>query len=336
MVILRAYRYELDPNNRQRTALLRHAGAARFVFNWGLEQKQIAHQQGRKAPNAIALHRQLNLLKQSELAWLYEVSKCCGQEALRDLDRAFDNFFHNRAHYPRFKSRKRCTPGFRLTGSIHVQGRHVELPRLGSIKLKEDSHVEGKILAATVRQVAGRWFVSIRVEQQIAVRENQAAAVGVDLGINHLAILSNGIVFNNPKAFRRSLTLLRRVQRKLARRQKGSQRRDRLRQRLARLHYRIGCIRSDALHKLTTFLVRNYGIIGIEDLHIRGLLKNRCLARSLADCGLGEFRRLLEYKCLWHGCKLVVHDRFFPSSKRCSRCGLVKEQMQLSELPGSF
>src|SRR5216117_1703074 len=152
MKILRAYLYELDPNDRQRTELFRHAGAARFVFNWGLEQKQKARQEGRPVPNAIELHRELNALKQTELGWLYDVSKCCGQEALRDLDRAFQNFFKKRAEHPRFKSRKRSTPSFRLTGSIKVEGQYVQLPRLGTLKLKEESRVEGKILAATIRE----------------------------------------------------------------------------------------------------------------------------------------------------------------------------------------
>jgi putative transposase len=331
MRILRAYKYELDPNGRQRTELFRHAGATRFVYNWGLEQKQKARQEGRKAPNAIELHRQLNALKQTELGWLYGVSKCCGQEALRDLDQAFQNFFARRANSPRFKSRKRSTPSFRLTGSIHVNGRYVQLPRLGTLKLKEESRVEGKILAATVRETAGRWFVSIRVEQQIVVSENQAPAVGVDLGVNRLATFSGGATFDGPKALKRKLSLLRRVSRKLARRQKGSGRRERMRKRLAQLHYRVGCIRSDALHKLTTHLAQNYGVIGIEDLNVSGMLRNRCLARAIADCGFGEFRRQLEYKTVWYGSRLVVHDRFFPSSKTCSRCGEVKGELPLSE-----
>jgi putative transposase len=331
MKILRAYKYELDPNDRQRTDLTRHAGAARFVYNWGLEQKEKARQEGRTAPNAIALHRQLNALKRTELGWLYGVSKCCGQEALRDLDRAFDNFFKRRAKYPRFKSRKRSTPSFRLTGAIHIEGRYVQLPRLGTIKLKEEARVEGKTLAATVRETAGKWFVSIRVEREIAVPENQGPAVGVDLGVNRLATLSDGAAFDGPKALRGKLGLLRRVSRKLARRQKGSRRQARLRQRLARVHYRIGCARSDALHKLTTRLARRYGAVGIEDLNVSGMLRNHTLARAIADGGFAELRRQLEYKCAWYGSRLVVHDRFFPSSKTCCRCGAVKDALPLSE-----
>jgi putative transposase len=330
MKILRVYKYELDPNDRQRTDLFRHAGAARWVYNWGLEQKQTARQQGRKAPTAIDLHRQLNALKQ-ELGWLYDVSKCCGQEALRDLDRAFDNFFKKRAKFPRFKSRKRSRLSFRLTGSIKAEGKYVQLPRLGTIKLKEEPHVEGRILAATVRETAGKWFVSIRVEQEIAVRENQAAAVGVDLGVNRLATLSDGAVFDAPKALKSKLSQLRRVNRLHAKRRKGSKRRERMRKRLARLHYRIACIRSDALHKLTAHLARSYGAVGIEDLNVAGMLQNRRLSRAISDCGFAELRRQLDYKCQWYGSRLIVHDRFFPSSKTCCRCGAVKDELPLSE-----
>jgi putative transposase len=265
------------------------------------------------------------------LPWLYEVGKCCGQEALCDLDRAFDNFFKKRSRYPRFKSRKRSTPSFRLTGSIHIAGRYVQLPRLGTLKLKEASQVQGRILSATVRERAGKWFVSLRVEQERAPVENQGPAVGIDLGINRLATLSDGTAFVGPKALKNRLSQLRRLSRKLARRQRDSQRRQRLKQRLARLHYRIACIRSDALHKLTTYLTRTYSVIGLEDLNVAGMLHNHCLAQAIAECGFAELRQQLSYKCLWYGSELVIHDRFFASSKTCSRCGAVKEELPLSE-----
>jgi putative transposase len=294
MQILRAYKYELDPNDRQRTLLVRSAGAARFVYNWGLGQKQQARREGRRAPNAVELHRRLNALKAAQLPWLYHVSKCCGQEALRDLDRAFHNFFAKRAGYPRFKSRKRGLGGVRLTGSIRIEGRYVSLPRLGTLKLKEDSRVEGRILSASVREVAGKWFVSIRVEQEMAFRENQAPAVGVDLGVNRLATLSDGTAFENPRALRSRLGLLRCASRQLARRRKGAS-------------AGRGC---------------GGGWRGCTTASLSG---------AIADCGFGELRRQLGYKCQWYGSELVVHDRFFASSKACSGCGAVKAELPLSE-----
>lgn len=331
MQVKLAFKYELDLNNVQRTACLKHAGAARWAFNFGLRRKQEAHAAGQKTPTAVDLHRELNILKQEEIPWMYDVSKAAPQEALRNLDRAFVNFFEKRSQFPRFKSRKRGIGGFRLTGTIKVQGKHVQLPRLGSLHLKEESAVEGRILSATVRERAGKWFVSILVDQSIVVPDNQGVAVGVDLGITTLATLSDGIVFENPKAYRRSLDCLKRAQRTAAHRQKGSKRHERAKRHAAKLHYRVSCIRSDAIHKMTTFIAATYGAVGIENLNVRGMVKNHCLAGAVSDAAFGEVRRQLEYKTVWYGSTLQVHDRFFASSKTCSRCGDIKESLSLSE-----
>ena len=262
---------------------------------------------------------------------MYEVSKCAPQEALRDLDRAFVNFFENRSRLPRFKSRKQGIGGFRLTGAIRVQGKRAQLPRLGMLRLKEHSDVEGRIVSATVRERAGRWFVSLCVEQSITVPENQGPAIGVDLGIEKLATLSDRTVFDNPRAYRKKLGLLKRAQRTLSRRQKGSRRREWARQCIATVQYRIACMRSDAIHKLTSYLAKTYSQIGIEDLHVVGMLKNHRLAGAISDAAFAEVRRQLAYKTIWYGSEVVVHDRFFPSSKQCSRCGWVKADLVLSE-----
>ena len=331
MEIKRAYKYELDLNNEQRTACLKHAGAARWAFNFGLRRKKEAYAAGDKTPTAVDLHRELNALKSTEIPWMYDVSKCAPQEALRNLDRAFVNFFEKRSRFPRFKSRKRGIGSFRLTGSIHVEGKTIQLPRLGVIRLKETSAVTGRILSATVSERAGRWFVSIQVETSIVVPDNQGPAVGVDLGVKTLATLSDGRVFENPKAYRRKLQVLKRAQRVVARRQKGSKRRERAKWRVANLHFNIANIRSDAIHKMTTLIAVTYGMVGIEDLNVSGMTKNHCLAGAVSDAAFGEVRRQLEYKCQWYGSALVVHDRFLPSSKTCSVCGEVKDSLPLSE-----
>lgn len=331
MEIKRAYKYELDLNNEQRTACLKHAGAARWAFNFGLRRKKEAHAAGEKTPTAVDLHRELNALKSTEIPWMYEVSKCAPQEALRNLDRAFVNFFEKRSGFPRFKSRKRGIGSFRLTGTIRVEGKTVQLPRLGLLRLKEESAVTGRILSATVSERAGRWFVSVQVETSIVVPDNQGPVVGVDLGVKSLATLSDGRVFENPKSYRRKLNVLKRAQRIVARRQKGSKRRERAKRRAARLHYRIANIRSDAIHKMTTFIAATYGTVGIEDLNVAGMMKNHRLAGAVSDAAFGEVRRQLEYKCQWYGSELVIHNRFLPSSKTCSRCGVVKDSLPLSE-----
>jgi putative transposase len=321
----------LDLNNVQRTACLRHAGAARWAFNFGLQRKIAAREAGERMPTAIDLHRELNRLKQISVPWMYEVSKCAPQEALRNLDKAFKNFFEGRARFPRFKSRKRGVGGFRLTGAIHVSGTFVRLPRLGALRLKEEAAVTGKILSATVRERAGRWFVSLQVTATIPAAENQGDRVGVDLGVLTLATLSDGRVFENPRAYRRKLRKLKQAQRKLSRCRRGSKRQLRARQRVSKLHQRIANIRADAIHKLTTFIATTYGVIGIEDLNVRGMLRNHKLAGAISDSAFAEIRRQLTYKCQWYGSRLVVHERFLPSSKRCSRCGEINRALVLAD-----
>jgi putative transposase len=346
MKILRAFKTELDLNNKQKTACARHAGAARFAYNWGLARKKEAFANGEKTPSAIDLHRELNTLKKSELAWMYEVSKCAPQEALRDLDKAFAHFFRRvkekqagkkvEAGFPRFKSRKNGLGGFRLTGAIRVHAKSIQLPRLGLLRLKERGYLPGndiRILSATVSEKAGRWFVSLQVEMEIPdhVEVDEKPAAGVDLGINCMAQVSDGTYFENPRALKRTLARLKRLQRMVSRRQKGSANRQKAARQLAKVHFRVANIRKDALHQATTFLTKTKSAIVLENLNVSGMLKNHHLAQAIADVGMYEFRRQLQYKGEWYGCKVLLADRFYPSTKRCSRCGQLKPTMKLNE-----
>ena len=316
--------------------MLKNAGVARFAYNWGLNQKKIALDNKSKVPNAIEFHRQLNKLKQTELSWMYEVSKCSPQEALRNLDRAFKNFFEKRAKFPKFRSKRQGIGGFRLTGSIKVENGHVQLPRLGSIRLKEKGYLplNAKILSATVSERAGRWFVSIQVEIDQPVftgQKDEYDVVGVDLGIKTLATVSDGQVFNNPKPLKRRLRKLRKLSQSISRKVKGSQNRKKAVKRLARFHYKVSNIRKDTLHKITTILAKTKRIVGIEDLNVSGMMKNRCLAQAIQDLGLFEWRRQLEYKGRWYACLIIPVDRFYPSSKTCHVCGEINENLTLAD-----
>ena len=341
MKILRAYKTELDPNDVQRTTLLRHAGSARWAYNWGLDQKQAAHKSGQKVPTAIDLHRQLNALKKTDFPWLYEVSKCAPQEALRNLEQAFQHFFRRckngakKKGYPRFKSRKRGIGSFSLTGSIRVNAATVQLPRLGILHLKERGYLptqDAKILRATVSERAGRWFVALQVEEEHPdPKPKDGEVLGIDLGLKHLMVLSDGTVFENPKALHTAQQRLARAQRTVARRQNGSANRREAVRRVARLHYRIACVRNDAIHKATSAVIaKQPSVIGIESLNVAGMVKNHRLARAIADASLAEIHRQLEYKAKWAGIEIVKADRWFPSSKLCSVCGAVKDAMDLS------
>ncbi len=270
MKVLRAYKTELDLNNTQRTACARHAGVARFAYNWGLEQKQAAYQVGEKVPTAIDLHRRLNVLKQTDFPWMYEVSKCAPQEALRNLDRAYTNFFRRvkekkagkkrRVGFPRFKSKKNGLGSFRLAGTIHIFENVIQLPRLGLLRLKEQGYLptEGvHVLSATVSEHAGRWFVSVQVEMENPDPEPMERDVaGVDLGILRMATVSDGSCVENPIALKRSLAKLKRLQRHVSRCKKGSANRRKVVQQLAKAHYRVANIRKDALHQATSRLAK--------------------------------------------------------------------------------
>lgn len=334
MLIQRGYKTELYPNNKQRTLLLKNAGAARFTYNWGLAQKKSALDAKTKVPNAIELHRRLNGIKPTELPWMYEVSKCSPQEALRNLDRAFINFFEKRGKFPKFKSKKNGIGGFRLTGTIKVEDGHVQLPRLGRLRLKEHGYLPAtaKVLSASVSERAGRWFVSIQVEQdqpEYVGEKDEHDVVGVDLGIKTLVTVSDGRVFDNPKPLKARLRKLRKLNKDVSRKVKGSQNRKKAVSQLARLYARISNIRKDTLHKITTVLAKTKRIIGIEDLNVSGMMKNRCLARSIADLGLFEWRRQLEYKGKWYSCLIRIIDRWFPSSETCHICGEINENLTL-------
>ncbi len=302
--IVRGYKTELDLNNEQRTACLKHAGCARFAYNWGLARAQEVYRTIGKCPTAIDLHKQLNALKPTDFPWMYEVSKCAMQEALRDLDKAYRHFFRKlklkkegkfkgKVGYPRFKKKSQAIGSFRLTGSLKVFSDAIQLPRLGRLRLKEKDYLptSAKILSATVSEQAGRWYVSLQVEEkQITPERTATSAVGVDLGIKTLATLSNGTTFSNPRALKR-----------------------------------------DAAHKLTSYLAKNYALVAIENLHVAGMLKNHKLAQAVGDSNFGEIRRQLTYKSELYGTHLIVIDRFYPSSKTCSACGYIKAELSLSE-----
>ena len=343
MFILRAYKTELDLNNVQKTACTRHAGAARWAYNWGLTRKMEAYQKGEKVPTAIDLHRELNALKQGELSWMYEVSKCAPQEALRNLDQAYANFFRRvkakkagrkiQAGFPKFKSKKNGLGSFRLTGAIHIYDRAIQLPRLGRLRLKERGYlpVEGvHVLSATVSERAGRWFVSVQVEkEQLNPKATYKPVVGVDLGILALATISDGTRIENPRALKRELRKIKRLQRVVSRRQKGSANREKAVRQLARAHLRVANVRKNALHQVTSLLAKTKSAVVLEDLNVSGMVQNHHLAQAILDVGFSEFRRQMIYKGQWYGCQVVLADQYFPSSKRCSQCGHILATLEL-------
>jgi putative transposase len=337
MLVRQAFRYELAPTAVQGAALANHAGAARWAWNWGLAVRRKAYRRRGETLTAVDLHRLLNRLKRTPgFAWLYEVSKCAPQEALRDVDRAYATYWRGRkggrrVGLPRFKKRGRCPQRFRLTGAIRVEDGAVVLPRIGQVATKEPTgKFRGRILSATCRREADRWYCSLTVE---VLRPDPAPVdgpvVGVDLGIHRFAVCSDGTSINGPRALERSLRKLRRRTRAVSRKQRGSRNRAKATLAVARCHRRIRNQRADALHKATTALAKAKSVIVVEDLHVAGLLRNRHLARAISDQGWAEFHRQLTYKCRWYGSRLLVAPRVFPSSKLCSACGALKAALPL-------
>ena len=351
VTVTRAYKTELDLNDRQITACKRHAGAARYAYNWGLARKQEAYKATGKSPSAIDLHRELNALKQTDLPWLYAVSKCAPQEALRNLDHAFAHFFrrstlkrdgklNGKLGYPQRKTKKKGLGSFRLTGSIAVFPDAIQLPRLGRLRLKERGYLPTsavsavsavKVLSATVSEHAGHWYVSIQVEQAQLVPINTGPVVGVDLGVKTLATLSDGTVIPNPKPLKRRLKQLKRLHRAVTRKPKGSQNRKKAARTLGKAYRTVSNQRANTLHQVTTRLTKTKSVIVIEDLNVSGMLQNHHLAQAIADVGFAEFRRQLLYKAAWYGCRVIVADRWFASSRTCSGCGWGDKELTLAD-----
>ena len=334
MKIRKAYRYELKPNVQQRILLAKHAGVARFAYNWGLQRRIDMYEKDKTSTNAIAQHRELNSKKTEEFPWMYEVSKCAPQEALRDLDKAFHNFFRgikqgNKIGFPKFK-KKAGHNSFRLTGTIKVFENSVQLPRLGEIRLKETTKCKGQILSATINRRADRWFVSLTVELEIVKPEQiQGPTLGIDVGLTSFFTTSENVKINAPKPLAKNLKKLQRLSKQHSRKQKGSNNRKKSAFKLAKKHLTISNQRIDFLHKHSTALTKTKSLIVVENLKIKDMLQNQRLSRHITDAGWGIFIRMLEYKAPWYGSKIIKAPRYYPSTKTCSHCGYVRDSLPL-------
>ncbi len=335
------HRIRLYPNNRQITRLAQAAGTARFTWNWGLARWKELYTAGEK-PSWQKLSVELNAIKREQFPWMLDVTKWAPSKALNDLGDAFRNFFRRvrdgdrKKGHPRFKKKGRCREGFYVAGAeLRFDSARVRVPRLGWVRMVEPVRFPGRVVAARFIRRAGKWFISVQVEVVESWVyphrcENQAA-VGVDLGLTRLAIPSRGGPTDAPRALRFYERRLKRLQRELARRTRGGSNWNKTKLKVQKTHEKIANIRRDVTHKLTTALVRNFRWIGIEDLNVRGMLANSKLSKSITDAALTEVRRQLEYKAPLAGSTVVIADRFYPSSKRCSSCGHVLERLLLSE-----
>ena len=327
------YKFRVYPTNQQGQQLARTFGSCRYVYNWALKLRSDSFKGG-KTINYNASSSALTILKtQPEHAWLNEVSCVPVQQALRHLQTAYKNFFEKRTDYPSFKKKtgKQAAEYTRSAFKWDSRNRHLFVAKLGKLHIHLSRAFTSNPSTITItKDRAERYFVTMTLDEPVSKLPKTGKAIGIDVGISRLATLSNGERIANPKHLQNAERKLVRAQRILSRRVKGSNRRKAAQLRVAKIHAHIADTRRDYLNKITTDIVRRFDIVCIEDLNLRGMLKNHCLARSLSDASLSMFRSMLEYKCVWYGKELKLVDRFFPSSKRCSVCGHVVGSLPLS------
>jgi putative transposase len=339
--MIKAHKIRLNPTPEQE-AYFRRASAARFVYNWGLAEwkRHKAAYPGEKH-GVMAVKEDFNGLKSAQYPWVYEVAKDVAEGAFQNLGKALENYYSSKSGkrqgvkmgFPHFKSKKNKHQYFRLNNDkIKVEGHTFYVPKLGLVNMAEELRFEGKIMGAVVSKSAGHWHVAIAVEMEIpAPLEFPKESTGGDVGIKELLVLSNGTRYENQAPLRSELTHLKFLNRKLSRRTKGSQRWYKAKQQLEVFHGRIANRRADYVHKMTTTVARTYCIVGMEDLNAKGMVRNHHLALSLSDAAFGEIKRQMQYKKEWFGGKVVLVNRFFPSSRMCSVCKHLNTDLELSD-----
>jgi putative transposase len=322
----------------QQAMLNRTFGCVRVVWNRALAERQRRWQQDRQGTTYAETDAALTALKKDpELAWLNEVSSVPLQQALRHQHQAFCAFFAKRAHYPRFKSRRSRQSAHYTRSAFSMRDGTLRLAKTaGQLRFVWSwPEIDVTALNSTMVIVAGepdgRWYVTFAVDR--AEPEHLASSghvVGVDLGVTDFLVTSDGDRIANPRHLERRARNLARYQRRLARCQRGSANRGKARAKVARAHRKVRNARADFLHRASTHMVRENDLIAVEDLAVKNMVRNRHLARAISDCGWGEFRRQLEYKCERAGRQLIVIDRWYPSSKTCSFCGYLLAHLSLS------
>jgi putative transposase len=368
--ILRAYKTELDPNDKQRTFFRQCTGAARYVYNWALADRSDRRSRGIKT-SQYEQRTRFNALKAELCPWIYELPYAVIEKAFADLDSGFKHYWRQKKDgtvrtriekqerkgtrrkivakllargrsgieldpgYPNYKSKSDLTQSFSLCHT-KIERDRVRLTGIGWIRLKERGYIptEGEYgVYATISEKAGRWFVSVLVEEEMVEPAQGNGVLGVDLGIKALAVCSDGTVFENPKALYAAERKQKRIQREVSRRVSGSQNRCKSVRKLQRCHARVANIRRHALHQVSHYVTvrAKPHVVVIEDLNVLGMEQNHHLARAVGDAGMGELRRQIEYKAAWYGVKVMVADRWYPSSKTCSECGATNKVLTLSD-----
>jgi len=337
-MILKAYKYQLNPKLSQIDILNKHLGCARFIYNWGLNQKIELYKNNKQKLSYNDLSSKMTILKKQEsTVWLQEVYSQTLQQSLRHLDCAFFKFFKEKKGFPRFKSKKnKCSFSIPKNVKINWNNSTIHLPKIGEIKFRNSREFTGKIKTCTVsRTPTNKYFVSILVETNETIPDKhiirEDKTIGIDLGLIDFATLSTGETISNPKYLNKSLKRLKCLQRRHSRKKKGSKNREKSIIKIAKQYERIKNQRNDFLHKVSTKIIRENQTIVLEDLNVSGMMKNHKLARSISDVSWSTFISYLKYKSEWYGNNLIFIDRFEPSSKKCNYCGNINSDLTLED-----
>ena len=330
----RAHKIRIYPTREQEVQLYKTAGTARYAYNWALAEwksQYDAFEKGlsKERPSAFKL---VTRWTKERPDWSHEVSRDSQNRAIMNVGKAFDNLWRGKAAYPKFHKKGRKDSFYVDNTHAYIEGSHISLPKIGKVRLAESLRYTGKIMSYVVSTYAGQWFVSVQVETNEDSRprcEAPDSSVGIDVGLSHVAVASDGTVLDMPQSLTRLDTHLKELQRKLSKKAKRSHNRSKALRRKQKVQRRINNIRKDAVHKFTHAITKNHGIVVTENLNIHGMVQKgtASLRRSLAHSLMGEVIRQISYKAQKH----IMMDRFFPSSKRCSCCGFVKASLELSE-----
>jgi len=332
-LIHKTYKFKLFPNKEQIELISRHFGSTRFVWNYFLAERKQSYLESKKTLTYYNNAQTLVALKKTdEFNWLKDVNSQSLQASLKDLDTAYGRFFKKQAMFPKFKKKGLCIDSFRCPQNVKIVNDKLQIPKFKPVKIKIHRAIEGKILFVTISKTnTDKYFAAITCEVEHKPLPKSNRAVGIDLGIKDLAICSDGIVFENIKTTKKYAKKLAYKQRQLSKKKKGSNNRSRQRKQVALVHEKIKNIRLDNIHRFTTQTVKINGIIAIENLNISGMVKNHNLAKAISDASWYELTRQLGYKSEWNDRKLVKIDRFFPSSKTCSVCNFINQNLTLKD-----
>ena len=322
--VQKGIKFRIYPNKQQKNLIDSTFGCCRLVYNKGLAMRNEAFQNGEKAGYSQTSLMLTGLKKQDDFSFLKEVDAVALQQSLRDLDRAFQNYFQKRAKEPCFKCKHDNRQSYRTMNQndkIRIVGKYIRLPKLGFVKVRQSMNVSHINFATVERTPTGKYFVVLNVDFTPEFRQNAGGIVGIDVGLKEFYFDSNGMVVHNPKYLEHSLRKLVREQRRLSRKQKGSNNRKKQRVRVAGIHEKVMNQRNDFLHKQSTILVSENQTICIEDLCVKGMVRNHNLARAILSASWATFFTMLEYKAGWYGSRVIRVPTMYPSSQTCSCCG---------------